>query len=116
MTMAQFTYDILGRTATIEVHGVVADTYRQTPGYTEVLAAEDVEALKGDELNAQLEARGLPTGGKVADRRERLLEATANPVHDPQAALEGQEATPVEDVANVAVLHAGAKPTTSEEK
>lgn len=115
--MAQFTYDVLGRTATIEVHGVVADTYRQMPGYTEVLTEDQVEAFKGDELNAQLDARGLPKGGKIADRRERLLEATANPVHDPQSQVEGLEATPVEESpSNVDNIHEGAKPTTPTEE
>jgi hypothetical protein len=111
--MAQFTYQVLNRTATITAYGPVAESLRAQPEYTEVLTEDDVEALKGPELDEALEARKLPRSGKVSEKRQRLLEATATPVNDPQSQLEGEPATPVPDASHVPP-NAGTRPTPEE--
>jgi hypothetical protein len=112
--MAQFTYQVQNRTATITAFGPVAESLRAQPGeYAEVLTEDDVEALKGPELDEALDARKLPRSGKVADKRQRLLEATANPVDDPESQLEVEPATPVPDESHVPP-NAATRPTPEE--
>jgi hypothetical protein len=73
--MAQFTQDLLpGRTAVIVADGALAEVYRADPAYTEVLNEEAVDELKGPEIDARLRELGLPTTGKVDERRARLAE------------------------------------------
>jgi hypothetical protein len=72
--MTRFTYPLHGNTAVVEVHGAVADAYRQDPTYTEVLSEEEVEELKARELDAELSKRRLSRKGRADEKRARLLE------------------------------------------
>lgn len=77
--MATFTYSLMGHTAVIEAFDSVADAYRQDSTYSEVITEDQAESLKGPDLDAALEHAGLPTTGKVADKRRRLAEETKPP-------------------------------------
>jgi hypothetical protein len=52
----------------------------------QLVVSDDGGALRGAELNAELEAAGLPTTGKLADKQARLADfrqaQTAGPVAD----------------------------------
>lgn len=74
--MARFTQELLpGRTGVVVAEGALAEVYRRNPEYTEVLDAEDLDALTGPEIDARLRELQLPTTGKVDERRARLAAA-----------------------------------------
>jgi len=96
--MAQFTYQIMpGRHGVITAEGALADVYRRDPQYVEVLAPEQVEAMKGAELDVALAQRGLPTGGRVAQRKARLRGDAEEPPTELTAEAPDPGVLPVED-------------------